>query len=262
MGAHLLDRLHVVVHVLARAMNRIRKIAAVEIGIAEVLPRLRRKIQLAVGNIVAHQVAPGVIEVHRLARGVPVEAQRIPHAQRKGFKPRAIGVDALQRAEQGIVLLLRRVAIVAGHPDIEIKLAVRAEVQILPAVHLLLRQRVDHHHRLRRRVQRVFDILKLHDPADLRHVQRAILEGHAIGPPEFLRNHHRAVCLVVAVRIRYRIDISRALGAHKERSLVPQRHGTGARHVVGIHADGKAGRQGDFLQRKLRRNGRRNRQRQ
>ncbi|MNP35891.1 hypothetical protein D3C76_1292420 [compost metagenome] len=98
-------------------------------------------VQLAVGYIVAHQVAAVVAEPELAGPRVPIETHGVAHAPRHQLQATAVGVHAMDGGVDVRVL----VAEVARRAHRDVKLAVGTEGDELPAVVGLSREvGVDH----------------------------------------------------------------------------------------------------------------------
>jgi hypothetical protein len=143
--------------------------------VAEVQAGARGVVELVVGLVVPHPVAPVIGEVEFPGRRMPVHTHAVTDAAREGFEAAAVGA---QPDDLGVGV--RRQTDVAGRPDVEVELAVGAEGEELPPVRLVLRQPVVDHDGLRRIVEPILDPLEFQDPAQLGDVEGAILEGDAV----------------------------------------------------------------------------------
>ena len=190
-------------------------------------------------------------EVQLLRHGMPVEAHAVAHAVGEVLEAAAVGVHA-----RDIGVGVRRDANIARRADIEVELAVRPEGQVLPAVRLIARQDVVDHLHGRRIVELVLDAGHLRDPRDLRDVERAVLEGHAVGQIEALGDH---LHLALAALVHHRVDIARHAAADEQRALVAPGHGAGIVDPVRPQLRLEAGRHLDLGDRDLARRLRRRR---
>ena len=224
-------------------------IALVAIGKAEVQALLRRVIEPIARHVFAEPVARVGREVQLLRHRMPVEAHAVAHAVGEVLEAAAVGVHA-----RDIGVGVRRDADIARRADIEVELAVRPEGQVLPAMRQIARQDVVDHFHGRRIVELVLDAGHLRDPRDLRDVERAVLEGHAVGLREPLGDH---LHLALPALVHDRVDIARHPAADEQRALVAPGHGAGIVDPVRPQLRLEAGRQLDLgdgdLARRLRR---------
>jgi hypothetical protein len=226
-------------------------IALVAIGKAEVQALLRRVVEAIAGHVLAEPVARVHREVQLLRHRMPVEAHAIADTVREVLEAAAVGVHA-----RDIGVGVRRDADIARRADIEVELAVRPEGQVLPAMRLIARQDVVDHFHGRGIVELVLDAAHLRDPRDLRDVERAVLEGDAVGQLEALGDH---LHLALPPLVHHRIDIARHAAADEQRALVAPGHGARIVDPVRPQLRLEAGRQLDLGDRDLARRLRRRR---
>ena len=143
---------------------------------AEMLAGLGDAVEFVLRHVFRHPVAAVVGEVELLGDRMPVEADGVAHAARDHFGAAAVEIHA---ADLAVRVGGRHV--VAGLADRNIELVVGADADELPAVGLVLRQIVVDHRRLRRTVEIVLDLVDLGDLREFGDVERAVLEGEAVG---------------------------------------------------------------------------------
>ena len=218
MRPQLRDRLHKLVAAVAPAELRVRDIAAVTIGIAEiVLAGMGESVELVVGLLLGEPVALVLGEIELLQCRVPIHPDDLANPAGHHFHAAAVEVDA---ADLGVGR--RRHADVARRADVEIELVVRPDGQKLPAMRLVVRQIAIDEGRLRRVVELALDIVDLRDLVDLGDVERTVVEGDAVGRMQPARQH---LDLTLAVLVDQRIDLVEQTAADENGALVadPQR---------------------------------------
>ena len=202
---------------------------------------LRRRVQLIARHVVTHHVAAVVGEPELARLRVPVEPDGIPDAAREDLEPRAVRLHPHDRGVTRIVPL----ADVARSADGDIQQPVGSECDELLAVMGVLRERVVHDGRLRRRLELRLDLVEADDPVDLGDEERALAKRDAIRLVQSLRNGEHLIRLVVTVAIDDGVDHaagSLVPGADEERALAAERHLSGHGHASGIDVDGEARR--------------------
>ena len=172
---------------------RIRNIALVAIGRAEILADLGDAIEFVLRHVLRHPVAPVIGEVQLPGFRIPVEPDGVAHAKCDHFGAGAIEIDPPDLAMRVVMQ-----DVVAGLSDRNIQLVVGPDGDELPAVGFILRQLVVDDGRFRRIVEIVFDLVDLGDLRKLGDVERAVVEGDAVGPVE-ARGQHLDRSLAVLV---------------------------------------------------------------
>src|SRR5216684_4705630 len=152
-------------------------IALMAIGVAEMLARLGDPVELVVRQLLRQPVAAVVGEVELLGHRMEIEADRIAHAAHIGFRAAAVEIDA-----PDLAVGLGRQADVTGRADIDVELVVWPHRDEFPAMRLVIGELVVDDDRLRRIVEIVLDLLELRDPGAFGDVERAVVEGEAVGP--------------------------------------------------------------------------------
>src|SRR5262249_1456791 len=114
-------------------------------------------------------------EIELLAYRMPVEADRIAHPAGHHLGAAAIEIDAAD-----LTVGFRRLADVAGRPDVYIELLVRPEAHELPAMRLMVQEVAVDDGRASRIVELVLDVFELGDAGAFGDVERALVEGEAI----------------------------------------------------------------------------------
>src|SRR5262249_17804645 len=191
-------RLHEVITRLAPPELGIGKVALVTVGIAEVLPYLRRAVQLVVGQVLREPVALVVGEPQLAGLRMEVEAHRVAHATRHDLRTAAVEVDPADvRVLFGIGL-----ADVAWRSDRHIELAVGADLDELPAMRDVAGQLIVARDRRGRAVELVLDVVVASDRLRGRDVERALVELDAVRQLELLRDRlHFARAALVHDRV-------------------------------------------------------------
>ena len=131
MRAELGDRLHELVAGAAPAHLAIGEVALVAIREAEMLAGLGDAVELVLRQVLRQPVAAVVGEVEMLGHRMPVEADRVAHADRKGLGAGAVEIEPADLRGAG-----HRLADVAGRADVYVELAVGPDAHIAPAVRL------------------------------------------------------------------------------------------------------------------------------
>jgi hypothetical protein len=136
------------------------------------LAGLAQTVQLVVGQVLGQPVALVVGEPELARLGVEVEAHGVAHAARHDLHPAPVEVDAADVR----VVLRGRLADVAGRAHRHVELAVRPDLDELPAVGDDAGQLVVDEDTLLRLVQRVLDVVVARDGLGGRHVERPLVE--------------------------------------------------------------------------------------
>ena len=155
MRSHQADRRGVVAAVLAPAEILVEHVALEAERRAKVLAGAGHPVELVLRHGLRQPVAPVVGEIELPGFGVPVEADRVAHADGIDLRAAAIEIDPPDLA-MGIVMQ----HVVAGLPDRDIELVVGPDSDELPAMGFV-RQIVVDHRRLRRTIDDVVDLLDL-----------------------------------------------------------------------------------------------------
>src|SRR6202166_2225948 len=108
---------------------RIRQVALVAIGIAEMLARLRDHVELVARQVVADPVAGVFSEPVFSGARIDVAADAVAHAERHQFGVAGLGIDAADLRDAG-----RRDADVEGRSERNVEPAILVGGEVLPAV--------------------------------------------------------------------------------------------------------------------------------
>src|SRR5262245_26555718 len=193
---------------------RIGKIALMTVGIAEVLPYLRRAIQLIVGQILREPVALVVGEPQLAGLRMKVKAHRVTHATRHDLRATAVEVDPADVR----VLFGVRLADVAWRSHRHIELAIGADLDELPAVWDVAGELIVDRDRRGRAVELVLDVVVAGDRLRGRDVERALVELDAVRQLELLRDRLDLAC---AALVHDCVDLAGAEeGADEDRAAV------------------------------------------
>ena len=121
---------------------------------------------------------------------------------------------------------------------------------------LVLRQVLDDYGRLRRVVEIVLDVIDLRELGQLHDVERAVLEGDAVGAIEAGSNN---LDLALAALVDDGIDLVEQPRPDEHRALVAERERSRIGHSAGIDLDLEALGRLEFVDRQLVRRGRQRR---
>src|SRR5216684_1435758 len=180
MGPEQCDRLGELAARVPPTEFRVREVALVAIGIAEVvLAGLGDAIELVLRQVLRQPIARVLGEVELLQRRMPVHSHDLADTVGVDLEALPIESDAIDLA-----VPLRRQADVAGRADLEVELLVRANGEVFPAVRLFLWQIAQDDGGLWRVVEVVLDLLDLGDLMKLGDVQRALVQVYAVRPIE------------------------------------------------------------------------------
>lgn len=219
---------------------RVGDVPSVPVRETEMEPGFGGAIEFVRGPIVPQPVAAVVGEPEFAAAGMPVEADGVAHPMGKDLQVAAVRVHAHDRSEAWILLL----ADVAGGSHRDVEFVVRPEADELPAVVTLVRERGIDDHRFWWRPQPGFDVIKAQDAIDLRHVKGAFTKSHTVRRAQSAGDDEHFVGLLVVVAVDQSVDLPRAAAADKDGPQGAEGQGAGARHLVRVDGDSKAG--GEF----------------
>src|SRR5690242_13831666 len=212
MGAELVGRRRKLRALVTHCEFRIRQIALVAIGIAEMLAHLVDHVELVGGQVVADPVA-GVFREPVLAGArIDVAADRVANAKRIDFRVAGLGIDAADLRDAG-----RRNADIEGRSKRNVEPAILVDRDIFPAMRGVGRHVVIHHLAFAELVEIVLGIVVANELVDGDDVERAVLEGEAGGHVEALED---GLDLFLAVVVLDRIDVAETEGADEQRALV------------------------------------------
>ena len=206
---------------------------------------LAHAVQLILGPKVAHPVRTIVREPQLLGLRVPVETDRVAHAARHDLDVGAVQVLAPDLAVQAAIDLAQ----VARRADGNVELLVRPDAGELPVVVRRLGQ-VDLVADIRRLriVELVLDAVETQRLVDRDDVERAIVEGEAVGLLLALDDHLDAA---LAALVGDGVDLADHAGANEDRALVAAPQRARARNAVRPQLHLEAGGHLDLVERDL-----------
>ena len=218
---------------------RVRHIALVAIGIAEMLADLRDHVELVARHVVADPVAGILREPVTPGARIDVAADAVADAERPDLGIAGLGIDAADLREAG-----RGDADVEGRSERHIEPAILVDGDVFPTMRDVGRHIVIHHLAGAEIIEIGFGVFVFDQLVDRDDVERAIEKGEAGRHVEALED---GLDLPLSAIVLDRIDIAEAEGANKQRALVAPGHLPRLQHVRGIDFDIEACRQLDLL---------------
>jgi hypothetical protein len=220
----------------SRAELRVDDVLGVAIRKPEVHARPWRAIELVIGNVVAHVVAPVVGEPELVRLRIPVEADAVAYAARENLHAGSVGFEARDRGIRGVAQ-----ANVAGRADGNVEEAVGTETDELPAVQRVVWIAVVEHDRVRRMLEVALDVVIAEDSPCVGHVEGAVAERDTVRRGETRSDHQSVVTDAVVVSVDDGVNHARTLGADEERSILAERHLASVLRAAREEADVEAG---------------------
>src|SRR5690606_25069313 len=199
--------------------------------------------------IVAPGVAPVVREPELLRLRMPGETDGVADAARMDAPIGPVGADGRDGAEGFF-----RHTDVAGRAHRNVEAPVGPEGDVLPAVMVFARVLVGDDPGFGRIGEILLHVVVAQDAAQLRHVERAVTEGDAVGIVESFEERYHALCTSVAVLVAHCVDLALRLfaelaeGADEERARGAQGERAGAGNALGVDADAKSFGQPDLFE--------------
>ncbi len=232
-----------------RAEFRIRDIATMAIGKAEVHTLAGRMVEFAGRDIVAHHVPAIIGEPQFAGLRVPGQPYRIAHARRKDLAPAAIDVDSNDLREAGLVTYI------TGCTDRDVQHTVRTETDVPPAVVRVGGQIDIEDFALWHRVEMILGVAVTEDTVDFGHVQVAIVKRDTVRRIHAIEYLDRARGAIVILDDR--IDRTAPARRDEQRAPVAQ-HQRSSFGRIRVNLDCESGRQPNVVERS---NGKRRAQR-
>src|SRR6185312_15331517 len=175
-GAELVNRRCELRALVTRREFRIRQIALVAIGIAEMLAHPVDHVELVGGQVVADPVAGVFREPVFAGARIDVAADRVADAERIDFRVAGLGIDAADLRDAG-----RGNADIEGRSERNIEPAVLVDRDIFPAMRGIGRHVVIDHLALAEIVEIGLGIVVADQLVDCDHVERTVAEGETGG---------------------------------------------------------------------------------
>ena len=147
------------------------------------LADLGHAVELVMGNIFRQPVATVIGEIEFFCRRIEIEPNRVAHAAGDRLHAAAVEIHA-----HDLRIGLRRQANITRRADIDVELVIGPERHELPAVRLVVREAVVDDDGLGRIGDIIFDIFELRDLGAFGDIERAVVEGEAVGPIQTGRN--------------------------------------------------------------------------
>src|SRR3984957_324918 len=214
---------------------RVRRVALVAVGIAEMLAQLRDHVELVARHVVAHPVA-GVFgePVFAVAR-IDVTADAVADAERHDFGVAGLGIDPADLRHPG-----RGNADVEGRSERNVEPAILVGREILPAMGGIGRHVVIDHLAVAELVEIGFGVVVFDQLVGGDDVKRAVAERQASGHVQALEN---GLDLLLAAIVLDGVDVAEAEGADEQRALVAPGHLPRRQHARRVDLDLEARRQ-------------------
>src|SRR5262245_33459289 len=231
---------------------RVREVALVAIGIAEVvLAGLCDPIELVLRDVFGQPVARVFGEIELLQGRMPIHADDLADAMGVDFKALTIETDTV---DLGVPLW--RYADVAGRANLEAKLLVGAAGEVFPTVRLILRQIAQDDGWLRWVVEVVLDVLYLGDLVKLGNVECALVQGDTVRPVQ-AGGYDLHLALAVLLDNGVHLILHATRNEHRVFVSLPQRPSIG--NAGGVDLDPEAGFDLQLVEGQLVRRGRQRR---
>ena len=227
------------------AQFRIQRVALMAVRITHVLPLACDAMQGVVGQVFAQPIAAVIGEPQFLGIRMERHAHAVAHAFHHRFQHALVGVNA-----HDLRVSIRRHANIARRADIEIQPIVRPQRHELPAMRLVLGQRVEYHFRLAGVVEIVFDIAESENARQFRDVQIAVVEHHTVGP---IQPFEDGFYFTLATAVDDGVHVVDEPGADKHRTFRAHCDRTRIGQAFGPQLDAKARRQFDLAELHVRR---------